>query len=144
MTYDNEIEKIRQRKLQELIQQTVSKTSTVANGTPITLTDETFQETVSKQPVMVVDFWATWCGPCQMVSPIIEQLAQQYAGKVAFGKLNVDENPMVSNAFQIQSIPALLIFKNGKPVDGVIGAVPKQFIESRIKPYIPTDPTVTA
>jgi thioredoxin 1 len=143
MTYDNEIEKIKQRKLQELIQQT-AKTSTEANGKPINLTDETFQETVSKQPVMVVDFWATWCGPCQMVSPIIEQLAQQYAGKVAFGKLNVDENPMVSNAFQIQSIPALLIFKNGKPVDGVIGAVPKQFIESRIKPYIPIDPTVTA
>ena len=144
MTLDNEIEKIRHRKLQDMIQQTVSKASSEANGTPITLTDETFQETVSKQPVMVVDFWATWCGPCQMVSPIIEQLAQQYAGKVAFGKLNVDENPMVSNAFQIQSIPALLIFKNGKPVDGVIGAVPKQVIESRIKPYIPMDSTVTA
>ncbi len=142
MTFDNEIEKIKQRKLQELMQQTVSKTSTEANGKPVTLTDETFQETVSKEPVMVVDFWASWCGPCQMVSPIIEQLAHEYAGKVAFGKLNVDENPMVSNAFEIQSIPALLIFKNGKPVDGVIGAVPKQLIESRIKPYIPAGPAV--
>jgi thioredoxin 1 len=142
MTFDNEIERIKQRKLQELMQQTVSKTSSEANGKPVTLTDETFQETVSKEPVMMVDFWASWCGPCQMVSPIIEQLAHEYSGRVAFGKLNVDENPMVSNAFEIQSIPALLIFKNGKPVDGVIGAVPKQFIESRIKPYIPAGPAV--
>ncbi len=88
---------------------------------------------------MVVDFWAAWCGPCRLVSPIIEQLAQQYAGKVTFGKLNVDENPMVSNTFQIQSIPTLLIFKNGQPVDGLVGAAPKQFIESKIKPHIPNN-----
>ncbi len=71
-----------------------------------------------------------------MVAPVIEQLAKEYAGKVTFGKVNVDENTMVSNAFQIQSIPSLLVFKNGKLVDGLVGAAPKQLIESRIKPYI--------
>lgn len=118
-----------------MLQQT-TKTQSHANGKPITLTDETFEDTISKAPLMVVDFWAAWCGPCRMVAPIIDQLAQQYAGKVAFGKLNVDENPVVSNAFQIQSIPALLIFKDGKPVDGLVGAAPKQFIESRITKYL--------
>lgn len=133
--YD-ELERIKQKKLQEMIQENTSKTQSEANGKPITLTDQTFEDTVSKTPLMVVDFWAAWCGPCRIISPIIEQLAQQYAGKVTFGKLNVDENPVVSSAFQIQSIPALLIFKDGKPVDGLVGAAPKQFIESRVTKYI--------
>ncbi len=144
LSNDMEIERIKQRKLQEMLRNKSFPLRNNGQGNPITLTDQTFEDTIAKQPLMVVDFWAEWCGPCRMVSPIIEQLAHEYAGKVSFGKLNVDENPMVSNAFQIQSIPALLIFKNGKPVDGVIGAVPKQFIESRIKPYIPIDPTPTA
>lgn len=134
MSQDDEIERVKQRKLQELIQQTSSKSQ--ANGKPITLTDQSFQDIVAKTPLMVVDFWAPWCGPCRIIAPVIEQLAQQYAGRVTFGKLNVDENPMVSNAFQIQSIPALLVFKDGKPVDGLVGAAPKQFIESRITKYI--------
>jgi thioredoxin 1 len=120
----------------ELVKQKTSEGTVADNSHPITLTDETFEETLSKQPIMVVDFWAAWCGPCRMVAPVIEQLAKDYAGRVTFGKLNVDENPMVSNAFQIQSIPSLLVFKNGKLVDGVVGAAPKQLIESRIKPYL--------
>src|SRR5712692_7104893 len=105
-------------------------------GSLITLTDETFEQTVARLPVVVVDFWAAWCGPCRMVAPIIEQLAKEYMGKVTFGKLNVDENPVVANAFQIQSIPSLLVFKNGKLVDGLVGAAPKQMIESHITPYL--------
>ncbi len=136
MSRDMEIERIKQRKLQEMLQNKSSPLQNNGQGNPITLTDQTFEETISKQPLMVVDFWAEWCGPCRMVSPIIEQLAHEYAGKVSFGKLNVDENPMVSNAFQIQSIPALLVFKGGKLVDGIIGAVPKHIIESRIKPHL--------
>ncbi len=136
MQHDEEIERIKQRKLQEMLQSKSSLLQHNGQGEPVTLTDQTFEETVSKQPLMVVDFWAEWCGPCRMVSPIIEQLAHEYAGKVSFGKLNVDENPMVSNAFQIQSIPALLVFKKGKLVDGIIGAVPKLVIESKIKPHI--------
>jgi thioredoxin 1 len=127
---------LRQKKVAELVKQKTSEGAATGNGHPITLTDETFEETLSKQPIMVVDFWAAWCGPCRMVAPVIEQLAKDYAGRVTFGKLNVDENPMVSSAFQIQSIPSLLVFKNGKLVDGVVGAAPKQLIESRIKPYL--------
>jgi len=85
---------------------------------------------------MVVDFWAAWCGPCRMVSPVIEQLASEYAGRVAFGKLNVDENPMVSSKFGVQSIPTILVFKSGKQVDGLVGALPKSYIESKFKPYL--------
>ncbi len=118
------------------MRQQPSEGQTGLRGEPIVLTDQTFEETVSRLPIMVVDFWATWCGPCRMVAPVIEQLAKEYAGRVAFGKLNVDENPMVSNAFQIQSIPSLLVFKNGKLVDGLVGAAPKQLIESRFKPYL--------
>ncbi len=132
---DEEIERIKQRKLQEMLQGKSSLLQNNGQGEPVTLTDQTFEETISKQPLMVVDFWAEWCGPCRMVSPIIEQLSHEYAGRVSFGKLNVDENPMVSNAFQIQSIPALLVFKGGKLVDGIIGAAPKHIIESRIKPH---------
>ena len=133
---DTDIERIKQRKLQEMLQNKSSLLQNNGQGNPITLTDQTFEDTISKQPLMVVDFWAEWCGPCRMVSPIIEQLAHEYAGKVSFGKLNVDENPMVSNAFQIQSIPALLVFKGGKLVDGIIGAVPKHVIESKIKTHL--------
>ena len=84
----------------------------------------------------VVDFWAPWCGPCRMVGPIVEQLAREYAGKVAFGKLNVDENPMVAGSFGIQSIPTMIAFQNGKAVDGLLGAVPKAQIEKLFKPYM--------
>ncbi len=133
---NEEIERIKQRKLQEMLQSKVSPLQNNGPSKPITLTDQTFEETISKQPLMVVDFWAEWCGPCRMVSPIVEQLAHEYAGKVSFGKLNVDENPMVSNAFQIQSIPALLVFKSGKLVDGIVGAVPKHIIELKIKSHL--------
>jgi thioredoxin 1 len=102
---------------------------------PIVLSDANFKSEVSKYPVVVVDFWAPWCGPCRMVAPIIEQLAFEYSGKVVFGKLNVDENPVVSNEFQIQSIPTMLIFREGELVDGFVGAAPKPQIEAKIKPY---------
>ena len=98
---------------------------------PITLTDANFSEAIKKYSLFMVDFWAPWCGPCKIVSPIIEQLARELAGKVVFGKLNVDENPRTSNAFGIQSIPTLAIFKSGKVVDGFVGSVAKSHIQSR-------------
>jgi thioredoxin 1 len=87
--------------------------SKVVTASPITLSDSNFAEAINKHPLLVVDFWAPWCGPCRMVSPMIEQLATELAGKVVFGKLNVDENPMTAGAFGIQSIPTITIFKNG-------------------------------
>ena len=131
---DEELSQIKERKIVEMMQN--KNTISNGNGRPIVLTDSTFEDAVIGSPITVVDFWAAWCGPCRMVAPIIDQLAREYSGRVTFGKLNVDENPVVSNAFQIQSIPSLLVFKNGKLVDGLVGAAPKQLIESRITPYL--------
>lgn len=99
---------------------------------PITLTDYNFDQTIRKYSLLVVDFWAPWCGPCKLVSPIIDQLANELSGKAVFGKLNVDENPTVANIFGIQSIPTLIIFKDGEAVDGIMGALPKQQLISTI------------
>jgi len=82
---------------------------------------------------MVVDFWAEWCAPCRFVSPVLDELAKEYAGKMVLGKLNVDLNPQVSARFMIRSIPTIMFFKDGKPVDTVIGALPKPMIETKIK-----------
>jgi thioredoxin 1 len=82
---------------------------------------------------MLVDFWAPWCGPCRIVSPIIEQLSREYSGRVAFGKVNVDENQRIAASFGIQSIPTLMIFKGSKAVDVIIGAMPKAQIEMKLK-----------
>jgi thioredoxin 1 len=126
---DDELENILAKKRNELMAQAQSGSHLTS---PITLTDSNFNEMVNNHPLLVVDFWAPWCGPCRMVSPIIEQLATELAGKVVFGKLNVDENPRVASTFGIQSIPTISIFKNGKSVDGFVGAAPKPQIQARI------------
>ncbi len=133
-----EIQRIREKKLVEMMQKARAQLETAAknDGKPILLSDASFSSEISKYPLMVVDFWAAWCGPCRMVAPIIEQLAEEYAGRVAFGKLNVDENPLTSGEFEVQSIPTLLIFRNGEAVDGIVGAVPKYQIESKIKAHL--------
>ena len=133
-----EIQRIKEKKLVEMMQKARTQLETAArnDGKPILLSDVSFSSEISKYPLVVVDFWAAWCGPCRMVAPIIEQLAKEYAGRVAFGKLNVDENPLTSGEFEVQSIPTLLIFRNGEAVDGIVGAVPKYQIESRIKAHL--------
>jgi len=133
-----ETQRIKERKLVEMMQRARTQLETAAknDGKPILLSDASFSSEISKYPLMVVDFWAAWCGPCRTVAPIIEQLAKEYAGRVAFGKLNVDENPLTSGEFEVQSIPTLLIFRNGEAVDGIVGAVPKYQIESRIKAHL--------
>lgn len=93
----------------------------------LTFTDQNFEaEVLKSQTLAVVDFWAEWCTPCKIVSPIIEELAKEYAGKVKIGKLNVDENQNSSSSYNVMSIPTVMIFKNGQPVNSVVGARSKQ------------------
>lgn len=100
-------------------------------------TDLNFEQEVLKSDLPVlVDFWAPWCGPCRMVAPVVEELAEKYNGKAKFVKVNTDENQQVAYKYGIRSIPTLGIFKNGEVVDGVIGAVPKQVLENKILPLI--------
>ena len=129
---DEEIEAIKQRKMAELQKALASNTAMSSIKEPITLTDSNFKNEVSKYPILLIDFWAPWCGPCRMISPMIEQLAREYTGKVVFGKVNIDENRMITQSFGIQSIPTMMIFKNGKAVDIIVGAIPKAQLETRL------------
>ena len=100
----------------------------------VVLSDANFDNEVGQSDLPVlVDFWAPWCGPCLMVAPVVEKLAEEYKGKCKFGKLNVDENPVTAGRFGIRSIPTLILFKDGQIVDKIIGAVPKETIEEMIK-----------
>jgi len=101
------------------------------------INDKNFkQEVLESDLPVLVDFWAEWCGPCRMVAPIVEQIAKSYKGKLKVCKLNVDEAPKTASMYGIMSIPTLAVFKNGKVVDKVIGALPKAELETVIKLYI--------
>lgn len=96
------------------------------DGKPAKVTDASFVQDVMQSPVPVItDFWAAWCGPCRMIAPALEKIAQDYAGRVKIAKLNVDENPRTAQQFQVQSIPTLLLVKNGRVVDRLVGALPE-------------------
>jgi len=102
---------------------------------PIVLNENSFDKAVSKYPFLVIDCWAEWCMPCQMVHPVIESLAEKHKGKIAFGKLNIDENREIASRFRIMSIPTLLVFKDGKKVDAIIGAMPEKVLEEKLNVY---------
>ncbi len=131
MFEEDELERIKLRKAQAMVD-AAKKDS----WGPTVLTDESFSGAVRANEVLVVDFWAPWCGPCQMVGPVIEQLAIEYAGKVAFGKMNVDENQIVPDGFGIMSIPTIMVFYRGSAVERITGAYPKMHLETVFKRYL--------
>ena len=133
---DAEIDRIKKAKIAAMLEQ-AQKEKIISK--PIILTDTNFNSEIAKNELIVVDFWAPWCGPCRMVGPLIEELASEYGGKVIFGKLNVDENMVVPSRFGVRGIPTMIIFKDGQAVDTLVGACSKAHIESKFKPYIKRD-----
>ena len=135
--YD-ELEEIKKRKMKQLKKQYMLRGKNMSKNiqdTPLEITDADFDDSVKKYKTIVIDCWAPWCGPCRIVSPIIDELAKEMQGKIVFGKLNVDENPRVSMKHQIMSIPTLLVFKNGNLVDRIVGAHPKQELKKKLDAY---------
>jgi len=131
---DEELRRIREKKLKELLRLKEKKQEIIAKPTPVT--DSNFSEMVDKHSLALVDCWAPWCGPCVVIAPMVEELAKEYAEKTFFGKLNVDENPRTAERFRIFGIPTLLIIRNGKEIDRIVGLVPKDQIEARLKKYL--------
>ncbi|MFI5253024.1 MAG: thioredoxin [Bacteroidota bacterium] len=104
---------------------------------PVVVTDNNFESEVVNSPTPVlVDFWAIWCGPCKMIAPIVEELAEEMDGKLKVAKVDVDANPKISMQYGIRSIPTLLIFNGGKVVEQIVGAVPKRFLVEKLSAHI--------
>jgi thioredoxin 1 len=95
-------------------------------------------EVIKAQGLIMVDFWAVWCAPCRMVSPTVEELAKEYQGKMKFMKLNTDENPDIASKYNIMGIPTLMFFKDGRTLDSIVGAVPKQQLKAKIDSLLST------
>lgn len=131
----DELEQIRAKKMAEMAQRLEKRGIPSYGRQPVDLSDSNFDSTIRANKLVVVDCWAAWCYPCRLVAPVVEDLANEYSSAAMFAKLNVDENPLTASKYYIQSIPTILIIKNGIEVERVIGAVPKEQIEAAIKKH---------
>lgn len=125
----DKLEEMKEKKIKEMMKKSQYPDK------PIELTDENFDSTIAKYPLVVIDCWAEWCMPCQMIAPIIKELAKKYQGQIVFGKLDVTANNATATRFKINAIPHLLIFKKDKLVDRIVGVQPKEVLEAKLKQY---------
>lgn len=137
MSSDDALEKIKQDLLKRMMSPVAPKPSFWVDSQVMTLTDANFHTVLSQtdKPVLV-DFWAEWCGPCKMMSPIVSQMASEYSGSAYFAKLNTDQNRRIAAQYQVMSIPNFIVFKGGKPMGQIVGAVGKQGLASLISRHM--------
>jgi thioredoxin 1 len=128
---ESELKRIREKKLIEL-----KERRHVMSGVLVHITDAEFDEIVKKNTLAMVDFWASWCGPCMALAPTIEEVAKEYSGRVLVGKLNVDENPKTAECFQVYSIPTMVIMRKGQEVDRIVGCVQKKIIKAALDKHL--------
>jgi thioredoxin 1 len=134
----DELDEIRKKKMEKMMseQNKPSMPKVEYPSKPVIVTDSTLDAALNQYPLLIVDCWAEWCGPCRMIGPIIEDLAKELSGKAVFGKMNVDENMQTSNKYRISAIPTLLVFKDGKLLDKLVGAYPKATLAGKIQKYL--------
>ncbi|MGV8107072.1 MAG: thioredoxin [Nitrososphaerota archaeon] len=133
---DEELKIINEKRMKKL-QQIMNEKGLLKNiKDSLNLDDSNFTQTINKFPLLLVDFWAPWCGPCRMMSPLIDQIGKEYMGKLVVGKVNVDENPTISRQFGISSIPTLILFKRGQAVNKIIGSVSKNKIDEMVRMHL--------
>jgi thioredoxin 1 len=133
---DEELKIINEKRMKKL-QQIMNEKELLKNiKDPLNLDDSNFSQTINKFPLLLVDFWAPWCGPCRMMSPLIDQIGREYMGKLVVGKVNVDENPASSRQIGISSIPTLILFKRGQAVNKIIGSVSKNKIDEMVRTHL--------
>ncbi len=128
---DPELAELRARRLAELVRERSAPRAPPPSFAPEPLTSAGFPSFLARHPRVVVDVWAPWCGPCRALSPLLEELARELGPTVRFAKLNSDEEPGLAARWGVQAIPTLLLFENGRPVDRVVGALPKEVLRAR-------------
>jgi len=134
----DELEEIKRKKMEQMKKDmnASAKPFVELPDKPVMVTDATIDAAASQYPIFILDCWAEWCGPCRTIGPIIEQLATEMKGKVVFGTLNIDENMQTANKYRISAIPTLMIFKDGKLIDKLVGAYPKPALAAKIQKFL--------